>query len=196
MTPDALAAVDPDRRVRSGGGRGSPTASTRTEAARRVRDRLPDAISVYSFPSLPPDVANLDGVQFLPRVLGLFLGLLAIAAVGHALASSVRRRRHDLGSRAGRSASWPETCCGRSRRSPGRSWPSAWPSASRSGSRWDEWPGSVVADEIGVRAAASTSPLTLLVVALVACLAAAALSRAARAWRRPRQRSVDALRAE
>ena len=55
---------------------------------------------MYSFSSLPPDVANLTGVQFLPRVLGLFLGLLAMAAVGHALATSVRRRRHDLGSRA------------------------------------------------------------------------------------------------
>jgi ABC-type lipoprotein release transport system permease subunit len=67
------------------------------EAARRVRAVLPDALSVYSFPSLPPDVANLDQVRFLPRVLGAFLGLLAVAAVGHALATCVRRRRRDLG---------------------------------------------------------------------------------------------------
>ena len=96
MTPDALAAVTQttgfDQAVV-----GFEDGIDEEEAARRVRDHLPEAISVYSFSSPPPDVANLLGVQFLPRVLGMFLGLLAIAAVGHALASSVRRRRHDLG---------------------------------------------------------------------------------------------------
>jgi ABC-type lipoprotein release transport system permease subunit len=67
------------------------------EAAARVEKVLPDSLSVYGFPSPPPDVENLAGVQRLPRLLGLFLGLLALAAVGHALATSVRRRRHDLG---------------------------------------------------------------------------------------------------
>ncbi len=32
----------------------------------------------------------------VPLALGVFLGLLAIAAVGHALASAVRRRRRDI----------------------------------------------------------------------------------------------------
>lgn len=67
------------------------------EAGRRLDEVVPDSVSIYSFPSLPADVANLDGVRFLPRVLGLFLGLLALAAVGHALATSVRRRRRDFG---------------------------------------------------------------------------------------------------
>ena len=96
MTPDTLAAVAQtdgfDQAVV-----GFDDGIDEDEAARRVQDRLPEAISVYSFSSPPPDVANLLGVQFLPRVLGLFLGLLAVAAVGHALATSVRRRRHDLG---------------------------------------------------------------------------------------------------
>ena len=48
----------------------------------------------------PPDplgeVAALREVRILPIVLGLFLALLAIGAVGHALATAVRRRSHDL----------------------------------------------------------------------------------------------------
>ena len=97
MTPDTLGGRRAERRVR-------PDGRPLRRRRRRGRGgrvgcgpRSPEAISVYSFSSPPPDVANLDGVQFLPRVLGLFLGLLAIAAVGHALATSVRRRRHDLG---------------------------------------------------------------------------------------------------
>jgi ABC-type lipoprotein release transport system permease subunit len=48
----------------------------------------------------PPDplaeVAELREVRELPIVLGVFLALLAIGAVGHALATAVRRRAHDL----------------------------------------------------------------------------------------------------
>jgi len=48
----------------------------------------------------PPDplaeVAALRQVRVLPIALGLFLALLAIGAVGHALATAVRRRSHDL----------------------------------------------------------------------------------------------------
>jgi FtsX-like permease family len=48
----------------------------------------------------PPDplgeVAELREVRVLPMILGLFLALLAIGAVGHALATAVRRRSHDL----------------------------------------------------------------------------------------------------
>jgi hypothetical protein len=48
----------------------------------------------------PPDplgeVAELREVRVLPIILGLFLALLAVGAVGHALATAVRRRSHDL----------------------------------------------------------------------------------------------------
>jgi ABC-type lipoprotein release transport system permease subunit len=193
MTPDALAAVSQTS--------GFDQAVVRfadgideEEAARRVRERLPDAISVYSFSSPPPDVANLSGVQFLPRILGLFLGLLAIAAVGHALASSVRRRRHDLGVvravgfvardvlRALTAQSWTLVAIGLALGIPlgialGRvSW-------------------QLVADQIGVRASAPTSPLVLVLVAVVAGLAAAALS-VPPGVAAARQRSVDVLRVE
>jgi hypothetical protein len=48
----------------------------------------------------PPDplqqVAELHNVQVLPAVLGVFVALLALGAIGHALATAVRRRSHDL----------------------------------------------------------------------------------------------------
>jgi len=48
----------------------------------------------------PPDpileVAELEQVRVLPIVLGVFLALLAVGAVGHAVATAVRRRSHDL----------------------------------------------------------------------------------------------------
>jgi hypothetical protein len=48
----------------------------------------------------PPDkldeVAEIEQVRVLPIVLGSFLAVLAIGAVGHALATAVRRRAHDL----------------------------------------------------------------------------------------------------
>jgi hypothetical protein len=47
-------------------------------------------------PDTLPEVAELREVRVLPIVLGLFLALLAIGAVGHALATAVRRRSHDL----------------------------------------------------------------------------------------------------
>ncbi len=42
------------------------------------------------------EVAELREVRVLPIFLGVFLVLLAIGAVGHALATAVRRRSHDL----------------------------------------------------------------------------------------------------
>lgn len=72
---------------------GIPTA----EAAARLEVVMPDSVSVYAFPSPPPDVANLRAVRSLPPALAAFLFLVAIAAIGHALATSVRRRRRDLG---------------------------------------------------------------------------------------------------
>jgi hypothetical protein len=48
----------------------------------------------------PPDplpaVQQVTSVRQLPFLLGGFLALLAVGAVGHALATAVRRRRHDV----------------------------------------------------------------------------------------------------
>ncbi len=67
------------------------------EAAARIDEALPDALSVYSYPNLPTDVANLNDVRSLPRALAVFMALLAVAAVGHAVATTVQRRRRELG---------------------------------------------------------------------------------------------------
>ena len=45
---------------------------------------------------LPVEQGELGEVQVIPRLLAGFLALLAVGAVGHALATTVRRRRHDL----------------------------------------------------------------------------------------------------
>jgi FtsX-like permease family len=47
-------------------------------------------------PALPSPVAELRQVRVLPVVLGIFLVLLAAGAVGHALATAVRRRRVEV----------------------------------------------------------------------------------------------------
>ena len=44
----------------------------------------------------PSRLAEIRQVRQLPLALAAFLALLAVAAVGHALATAVRRRRHDL----------------------------------------------------------------------------------------------------
>jgi len=67
------------------------------EAVALVAAAAPDSVSLYARPSPPPDVANLEEVRSLPTALAVFLGALALAAVAHALASSVRRRRRDIG---------------------------------------------------------------------------------------------------
>jgi hypothetical protein len=46
--------------------------------------------------SPPADVINLRTVRILPTLMGIFLALLAVGAVGHALATAVYRRRHDI----------------------------------------------------------------------------------------------------
>ena len=45
---------------------------------------------------LPQDVALLGNVRILPKALAGFLVLLGLGALGHVLATAVRRRRHDL----------------------------------------------------------------------------------------------------
>jgi hypothetical protein len=49
-----------------------------------------------TIPTAPPDVVNLRTVRGLPSLLGVFLAVLAIGAVGHTLATAVHRRRHDM----------------------------------------------------------------------------------------------------
>jgi len=67
------------------------------EGAQVIREVVPDSLSVYAYPSQPSDVANLDHVRSIPFALAAFLVVIAVAAVGHALITSVRRRRRDLG---------------------------------------------------------------------------------------------------
>ena len=45
---------------------------------------------------MPQDVLLLRNVRTLPKDLAIFLVLLGIAALGHALVTAVRRRRHDI----------------------------------------------------------------------------------------------------
>jgi ABC-type lipoprotein release transport system permease subunit len=45
---------------------------------------------------LPTEVAEIRQVRTLPVLLGAFLAILAVGAVGHALATAVRRRSRDL----------------------------------------------------------------------------------------------------
>jgi hypothetical protein len=47
-------------------------------------------------PSVPVEVDRLRQVNWLPATLAALLGILALLAVGHALVTNVRRRRHDL----------------------------------------------------------------------------------------------------
>ena len=58
---------------------------------------LADQQSVFAFPAtLPTAVVELGKLRTLPIALAIFFALLAIATVGHALVTTVRRRRHDL----------------------------------------------------------------------------------------------------
>jgi hypothetical protein len=164
------------------------------EAARRTRAVRPDALSVYSFSSPPPDVANLNGVQFLPRVLGVFLGLLALAAVAHTLATSVRRRRRDLGIvRSFGFVAWDvlRTLATQSWTLVGIGVAFGIPLGIALGRvSWQ-----LVAEQIGVRGSTPLSPLVPLVIALLAGLAAAVLS-VPPGVAAARHRAVDALRME
>jgi ABC-type lipoprotein release transport system permease subunit len=73
----------------------TPDAGARLNAALAKTD---PALANFGF--APPDplteLVGLRQVRVLPIVLGLFLALLAVGAVGHALATAVRRRSHDL----------------------------------------------------------------------------------------------------
>ena len=47
-------------------------------------------------PSVPVEVDRLHQVNWLPATLAALLGVLALLAVGHALVTSIRRRRRDF----------------------------------------------------------------------------------------------------
>jgi ABC-type antimicrobial peptide transport system permease subunit len=63
----------------------------------KVLKAIPDAQGYALDPGQQPaEVAQLRQVRVLPLVLGSFLGVLALGAIGHALATAVRRRSQDL----------------------------------------------------------------------------------------------------
>jgi ABC-type lipoprotein release transport system permease subunit len=61
----------------------------------RLQERLGPTAEI-SPAGLPQDVALLRNVRTLPKALAAFLVLLGLGALGHVLATAVRRRRHDL----------------------------------------------------------------------------------------------------
>lgn len=60
-----------------------------------LRRELPPGSDVTPAP-VPVELTNLRNVRTLPLLLAGFLALLAVAAVGHVLVTSSRRRRHDF----------------------------------------------------------------------------------------------------
>src|SRR5207237_7302721 len=68
---------------------------TRTALVKELSHRF-DGIEIDTEGSLPQDVSLLQNVRSLPRALAAFLAVLGVAALGHALVTTVRRRRHDL----------------------------------------------------------------------------------------------------
>lgn len=70
---------------------------TPAEAADSLRPAFGDGPNK---PGEAADVANLERVQGLPRLLALLVGLLALGTLANALVSSVRRRRRELGTYA------------------------------------------------------------------------------------------------
>jgi FtsX-like permease family len=65
--------------------------------AARIRNAAPGLQGVeFEIPPTPAELYMLNKVKILPVALGGFLGLLAVGAVGHALAAAAHRRRHDL----------------------------------------------------------------------------------------------------
>ncbi|NED99927.1 ABC transporter permease [Phytoactinopolyspora halotolerans] len=62
-----------------------------------VAGRIAETTGAFLEPPWPPvEITELRQVRQLPTLLAGFLAVLALGAVGHALATAVRRRRHDL----------------------------------------------------------------------------------------------------
>ncbi|MBM7787649.1 ABC transporter permease [Tenggerimyces flavus] len=65
--------------------------------ASRLKEPLPKPLKGAIYPPRPPlQALLLYGIQLLPAFLGGFLGVLALGAVGHAIATAARRRRHEV----------------------------------------------------------------------------------------------------
>jgi FtsX-like permease family len=63
----------------------------------KVASKAAHAPAVFQVPAPPDEIRQIRDVSVLPVALSGFLALLAAGAVGHALATAVRRRRHELG---------------------------------------------------------------------------------------------------
>ena len=77
---------------------GSDAEVARSRIGSSLADLLGDPAAAENIrPVTPPSrMAELDEVKRLPLFLAAFLAVLAVGAVGHALATAVRRRRHDI----------------------------------------------------------------------------------------------------
>jgi hypothetical protein len=75
---------------------GADVDEVRPRLARRIATLLDGAEFTLDRPAPPGAITQLRAVRVLPVALGAFLVLLALGAVGHALATAVRRRRHDV----------------------------------------------------------------------------------------------------
>jgi len=82
-------------RTASGRDPAQVAAQLSTQVSRRFGIPKSQALTFDS--TAPPiEILELRQVRALPTALGIFLALLAVAAVGHALATAVRRRAPDL----------------------------------------------------------------------------------------------------
>ena len=193
LTPDALDGVrqseGSDRLVLNWRQGVSPT-----DALRRLRRDFPNAVSAYSRPLPPGEVANLARVDDFPRVLVAFLVVLALATTAHALLTSVRRRRRDLA---------VLRCVGfvRAQLLSTVAWQSmtlvviAVALGIPLGIGLGRWTWTIVADQIGVATDALTPDVAFTLV-VPAALGAACLLAAGPAWLAARPRPADVLRAE
>ncbi len=61
-----------------------------------VQAAVGDRSELVARSEVPPELANLRNIRTLPVVVAAFLGLVAIAALAHVLATSARRRTHEF----------------------------------------------------------------------------------------------------
>ena len=75
---------------------GAPVAAVADRLVRSVAAGAGGQQVQFAPPYPPFAAAEIRQVRPLPVALGVFLAVLAVGAVGHALATAVRRRRHDV----------------------------------------------------------------------------------------------------
>ncbi|MDT4926170.1 MAG: putative transport system permease protein [Pseudonocardiales bacterium] len=76
---------------------GADVAATNKALTKAIAAAAPEAAGYSLAPSeLPVEITEIESVRVLPLALGAFLALLAVGAVGHALATAVRRRSRDV----------------------------------------------------------------------------------------------------